>query len=198
MNKFNYNIVLASKSPRRQQLLKDLGLTFEIRTKEVEEDFSDTLKAQGIPLYLCKKKADEFLNELRPNDLLITADTVVWINDTVLNKPEDEKDAFRMLKMLNGQSHFVYTAVCITTLEKQELFFDETKVTFNNLSDDELRYYIRVHKPFDKAGSYGVQDWLGLCGINKVDGCFYNVMGFPVQKFYMVMREKFGFTITDF
>ncbi|HEV7232048.1 MAG TPA: Maf-like protein [Bacteroidia bacterium] len=180
----NYRLILASKSPRRQYLLKELGLDFEIRTKETEESFPETLKAEEIPVFLCRKKAKAFHSELKPRELLITADTVVWIENQVLNKPENHADAVRMLRLLSGKMHQVFTGVCLSTLEKEVTFFAETKVFFKNLTDAEIEHYILTCKPFDKAGAYGAQDWIGLVGISRIEGTYFNVMGLPMYELY--------------
>lgn len=155
-----YHLILASKSPRRQFLLKKIGFKFEIRTKETDESFPKKLKGKQIALYLCKKKALAFKNELKPNDLLITADTIVWIHNRVLNKPAGHTDAVKMLKLLSGKTHTVYTGVCLTTSVAANCFVVSTKVRFKRLTEDEIRIYVTHYKPFDKAGSYGAQECL--------------------------------------
>lgn len=180
----NKKLILASKSPRRQFLLKDLGLNFEVHTKEVDESFSDTLQAQDIPLYLCKKKADAFEAELDENTIVITADTIVWINGQVLNKPEDHADAVRMLKLLSGNMHEVYTGVCLRSKNKTKTFHSLTKVYFKKLSDEEIEYYVSNYKPFDKAGAYGAQEWIGYIAVEKIEGSYFNVMGLPLKELY--------------
>lgn len=179
-----YNIILASKSPRRQFLLKELGLGFEIKSKEVDESFPKKLKRKQIALYLCKKKAEAFKNELKPNDLLITADTIVWINNKVLNKPSDYDEAVKMLTLLSGKMHTVFTGVSLTTSEKQKTFCCETKVYFKKLSSKEINFYVTNYKPFDKAGAYGAQEWIGYVGVEKITGSYFNVMGLPVKELY--------------
>lgn len=181
-----YKILLASKSPRRQYLLKELGLDFEFRTKEVDESFPDDLKAQEIPLYLCEKKADAFDEELNDNTIVITADTIVWLPQTneVLNKPEDFNDAVRMLQLLSGKMHEVYTGVCLKSKNKTKSFYALTKVYFKPLTLEEIEFYINNYKPFDKAGSYGAQDWIGLIAVEKIEGTYFNVMGLPVKELY--------------
>jgi len=188
MLNLNYKLVLASKSPRRQQLLEQLNLPFTVRTKDTDEDFSVQLKAQEIPVFLCEKKANAFINELADDELLITADTIVWINNKVLNKPANESEALQMLQMLNGDVHQVFTGVCLQSNQKQLSFYDETKVWFSKLSDEELMYYINNYKPYDKAGSYGAQDWIGLVGIDKLEGSYFNVMGLPIHKLYAQLK----------
>ena len=182
INKFE--IILASQSPRRQQLLKDLGVDYTIKTKNIEEDFPSNLKAGEIPLYLCNKKAKAYENSLNSNTILITADTVVWVNNQVLNKPKDNIDAKRMLKLLSGNKHEVYTGVCLKSNNKTKSFCVSTKVFFKKLSEQEIDYYINKFKPFDKAGSYGVQEFIGYIGIEKIEGSYYNVMGLPVKELY--------------
>lgn len=182
-------IILASKSPRRQQLLQGLGLDFEIRTKDVDESFPDELKAQEIPLYLSKIKADAFLPELAENEVLITADTVVWINDHVMNKPESREEAIAMISELSGHEHSVYTGVSITSKDKQVSFYDHTLVTFSEMTEQEIAHYIDVYKPYDKAGAYGAQDWIGLTAIRSLRGSYFNVMGLPVDLVYQELKK---------
>ena len=179
-----YKLILASGSPRRQQFFKDLDLDFEIRLKEIEEIFPPELKAEEITNYLAKLKASAFEGELNENEILITSDTIVWHKGKALGKPKDTQDAFEILKSLSNATHEVITSVCFKTKEETTLIHEITKVTFNALSDESIRYYIENYKPFDKAGSYGVQDWMGYVGVKGIQGCFYNVMGFPVAKFY--------------
>jgi len=180
----NYNIILASKSPRRQQLLKSLGLTFIVKTREVEEIFPEDLSKEEVPVYLARLKATPFKNELSETDLLITADTVVCLNDEILGKPSDYNEAFQMLQSLSDKVHEVITGVCLTSKIKQDSFFAKSKVEFKSLTKDEIDYYIRTFKPFDKAGAYGIQEWIGAIGITNIEGSFYNVMGLPIQKLY--------------
>lgn len=179
-----YNLILASKSPRRQFLIKELGLDFEILTKDVDESFPKKLKGKNITLYLSKKKAEAFRNELKPNDLLITADTIVWINNKVLNKPSDFMEAVKMLKLLSGKMHTVYTGVTLMSALKQKTFFAETKVFFKKLSEKEIDFYVTNYKPYDKAGAYGAQEWIGYVGVKKIIGSYFNVMGLPVKELY--------------
>lgn len=179
-----YQLLLASKSPRRQYLLKELGLDFEVRTKEVDESFPYQLKAQEIPLYLCEKKAEAFDEELKDNTIVITADTIVWINGHVLNKPENFDDAVRMLKLLSGKMHEVYTGVCLKSKHKTKSFYALTKVYFKTLTDQEIEFYIKNYNPYDKAGAYGAQEWIGYIAIEKIEGTYFNVMGLPVRELY--------------
>lgn len=184
----HYNIKLASKSPRRQQLLRGIELDFEVWSMDVDETYPDTLLRQEIPLYLARLKSDAFMPRLKANDLLITADTIVWLENKALNKPQDASEALRMLQSLCGKIHEVYTAVCMRTLEKEELLWDMTRVHFAELNTDELNHYIEHYKPFDKAGAYGAQDWIGLVGIDRLEGSYFNVMGLPVHKVYKALK----------
>ena len=181
---FKYKIILASGSPRRQQLLRDLGLNFTVRSLDADESFPHEKKAADIAQYLCEKKADAYPDALAQDELLITADTIVWIQDTVLNKPASEFEAKQMLRLLSGKMHQVFTGVCLRSAKRNHIFTDETKVWFKDLSDEEIDFYIKNYKPFDKAGSYGAQDWLGLMGVTRIDGSYFNVMGLPVHRLY--------------
>jgi len=181
----DYKIILASQSPRRKALLEDLGLRFEIRPVDVEESYPTNLQAQEIPLYLSQLKAKAFnFEELCENCLIITADTIVWQNKQVLSKPKDENDAKRILNLLSGNSHEVITGVTFKTREESHSFYSNTKVYFKQLTKEEIEYYITNFKPFDKAGAYGIQEWIGYIGIEKIEGSYFNVVGLPVQKLY--------------
>jgi len=179
-----YKLILASGSPRRQQFFKDLELDFEIRLKEIEEIFPPELKAAEITNFLAELKANAFEGELKPNEILITSDTIVWHNEKALGKPKDKQDAFEILKSLSNATHEVITSVCFKTTTKTELLCEITKVTFNELSDEAILYYIDNYKPYDKAGAYGIQEWLGFIGVSKIEGSYANVMGMPVDKVY--------------
>jgi septum formation protein len=179
-----YKLILASGSPRRQQFFKDLDLDFEIRLKEIEEIFPSELKAAEITNYLAELKAGAFEGELQDNEILITSDTIVWHNNKALGKPKDEQDAFEILKSLSNATHEVITSVCFKTNTKTDLIYETTKVTFNELSDEAILYYIENYKPFDKAGAYGIQEWIGFIGVSKIEGSYANVMGMPVDKVY--------------
>lgn len=180
----NYSIVLASGSPRRQQFFKDLDLDFEIRLKEVEEIYPPELKAKDITNYLAELKANAFEGELKDNELLITSDTIVWHNGIALGKPKDKEDAFAILKSLSNATHEVITSVCFKTKNKTELISEITKVTFNPLTDAAIDYYLEHYKPYDKAGAYGIQEWIGFIGVAKVEGSYTNVMGMPTDKVF--------------
>lgn len=180
----NYTILLASGSPRRQQFFKDMHLDFEIRLKEVDEIYPEHLKASEITDFLAKLKADAFQDELAPNDILVTSDTIVWHNGKALGKPKDYDDAFQILRALSDSTHEVYTSVCFRHNGKTDIINEVTKVTFAHLSDEAIAYYLNNFKPYDKAGAYGIQEWIGIIGISKIEGSYSNVVGLPVQKVY--------------
>lgn len=179
-----YNLILASGSPRRQQFFKDLELDFEIRLKEVEEIYPPHLKREEITNYLAQLKASPFEGRLQENEILVTSDTIVWHNNKALGKPTDKQDAFEILKSLSNATHEVITSVCFKTNSKTDLLHEITKVTFNELSDEAIHYYIDNYKPFDKAGAYGIQEWIGFIAVSKIEGSYANVMGMPVDKVY--------------
>tara|TARA_R110002126_G_scaffold243345_1_gene386478 strand:- start:298 stop:882 length:585 start_codon:yes stop_codon:yes gene_type:complete len=185
----HYKLILASGSPRRQQFFKDLELDFEIRLKEIEEIFPLELKADQITDYLAKLKASAFEGELNENEILITSDTIVWHNNKALGKPKDKEDAFTILKSLSNSTHDVITSVCFKTNVKTEIISEITKVTFNELSDEAILYYIDNYKPYDKAGAYGIQEWIGFVGVSKIEGSYANVMGLPVDKVYKYLSN---------
>jgi len=185
MNWFpDYNYILASKSPRRQQLLQSLGIPFEVRVKDTDEIYPEGMDRNEIPVYLAKLKAEAFLPELKERDLLITADTIVFLENDVIGKPEDQQDAERMLQLLSGKEHQVVSGVCLTSVQRELAFFAVSNVRFKELSQNEIEFYISHFKPFDKAGAYGIQEWIGYIGITHIEGSFYNVMGLPVQRLY--------------
>ena len=184
LKEFPYKLILGSNSPRRQELLKSLGFEFSVKPINADETFPVNLKAQEISLYLAEKKANAYQDKLNVNELLITSDTIVWCEGKVLNKPADFNEGKEMLNTLSGKMHQVFTAVCLKSADKQTLFFDESKVYFKNLKSEEIEYYLTNFNPYDKAGGYGVQDWIGYIGIEKIEGSFYNVMGLPVKKLY--------------
>ncbi len=179
-----YHFVLASKSPRRHELLSGLGLDFEIRTRNTDESFGTELANEEIALFLAEVKAHAMRDTLKKDELIITADTIVCLGDKVLNKPSDADEAHAMLRTLSGKMHKVFTGVCLMTAEKQQLFFDETRVFFRHLKDDEISYYVENYRPYDKAGSYGAQEWMGYVGVERIEGSYFNVMGLPVHKLY--------------
>ena len=179
-----YEIILASQSPRRQQLLSDLGLQFKVQSMNVAEEFPPELGMNEVPVYLAELKASAFLPKLKSNQLVITADTIVWLDGQVLNKPADYNDGFRMLKNLSGKKHQVITGVCLLSTHKKISFFVSTDVWFTQLSNQEIHYYLETFGPYDKAGAYGIQEWIGYIGIHRIEGSFYNVMGLPIQSLY--------------
>lgn len=187
-----YNIILASKSPRRQDLLKKLGLNFKVISRDVDESYPHDMPAESVPAFLAGQKADAYIKDLTNNDLLITADTIVICENEIIGKPESREDAFLMLKKLSGTGHKVITGVCLTTIEKNVCFSAETDVFFDQLSDMEINYYIDNYKPFDKAGAYGIQEWIGFIGVEKINGSFYNVVGLPIHKLYIELKKFIG------
>jgi len=184
LKNYPYKLILGSGSPRRQELLKSLGFEFLIKPTNADETFPIDLKGSEIPVFLAEKKADEYPDELKDNELLITADTIVWLDGKVLNKPAKYDEAIKMLETLSGKMHEVYTGVCLKSATKQTTFVDVTKVYFKKLKKEEIEYYVANSNVYDKAGGYGVQDWIGLIGIDKIEGSFYNVMGLPVKELY--------------
>ena len=183
------NIILASGSPRRQQFFKEMDLHYTIRLKEIEEIYPEHLQAEEITNFLAELKASAFENELKENDVLVTSDTIVWLNGKALGKPKDYDDAFKMLQQLANQTHEVITSVCLKSIDKTEVFHCVTKVTFSNLSDEAIRYYLDNYQPFDKAGSYGIQDWIGLIGISKIEGSYTNVVGLPTEMLFQKLMN---------
>ncbi len=179
-----YELILASKSPRRKQLLADLGLIFRVETMEVDESFPAELPAGEVAVFLAQKKAQAFLPVLQSGQLVITADTVVVCGDEILNKPVDTAQAQAMLRLLSDKKHQVITGVCLVSSEKTVSFSVRTDVWFKKLSDQEINFYIENYRPFDKAGAYGIQEWIGYIGISRIEGSYFNVMGLPVQKLY--------------
>lgn len=187
---FPYRLILGSASPRRQDLLKSLGLEFRIEPVKADESvWPKDLQAEEIPVYLAGLKANAYEEELQDDELLITADTVVWCEGKVFNKPLNFAEGKKMLESLSGKMHEVFTAVCLKSAHKHVTFFDESKVYFKKLSTDEIEYYLTNYSPYDKAGGYGVQDWIGYIGIEKIEGSFYNVMGLPVKILYEELQK---------
>jgi nucleoside triphosphate pyrophosphatase len=182
-------LILASKSPRRQDLLGGLDIDFEIRTKEIEENYPAHLEIDKVPEFLAKLKASAFEGELADDEILITSDTVVILGDKILEKPQTRKEAIEMIQQLQNNTHTVVTAVCISSTSKMAFFDNHTKVTFCPLSTEEIEYYIDTYEPFDKAGSYGCQEWIGYIAIEKIEGSFYSVMGLPSQQLYQHLKK---------
>ncbi len=186
----NKKIILASKSPRRKQLMQELGFKFEVKTKEgIEEDYPNTLKKEQIAVYLSQHKAKAFEDEINENTIVITADTIVCLGDQILNKPKDYDEAVHMLDTLSGQIHQVVTGVCIKSFYRTVTFSSSTKVYFKQLAEEEIDYYIEKYQPYDKAGAYGIQEWIGYIGIEKIEGSYFNVMGLPVQQIYEELQK---------
>lgn len=183
------NIILASGSPRRQELFKELGVDFTIKVKPINEVYPLNLKEEEITNYLAELKAKAFEPELNENDLIITSDTIVWLNNKALEKPKNKNEAICMLQELSGKKHKVITSICLKSKFKQKIFFDVTNVYFKELTLDEITFYVENYKPFDKAGAYGIQEWIGFIGVTKLEGSYFNVMGFPVHKLYEEMKN---------
>lgn len=181
-------ILLGSQSPRRQELLKALGVDFKVVKISSDENYPENLRNEKITEFISLSKANAYSN-LKENEILITADTLVVLNDEVLGKPIDENEAFQMIRKLAGSTHQVFTSVCVRTIENILTFSDKTDVIFDEFTDEEINYYIQNFHPFDKAGAYGIQDWLGYAKVKGIQGCYYNVMGFPLSKFYRKMQS---------
>ena len=187
--KTDYHIILSSNSPRRKELLAGLDLDFEVRVFQgINESYPDDLPVMEIAEYIAAEKAEAYKSELQGNNLVITADTIVVVGDKVLGKPNDFDDACKMLHLLSEKTHQVVTGVCLTTIDKQKRFSVVTDVTFKMLSDEEITYYVKRYKPFDKAGSYGIQEWIGYVGVTSICGSYFNVMGLPVQRIYEELK----------
>lgn len=185
-----YKIVLASNSPRRKELLGGLGLPFEVRTKQgIDESYPEGLNGEQIALHISKKKAEAYKSDMADDELIITADTIVYVDGEVLGKPKDKEDARRMFKLMSGREHQVITGVCVVAKEKTMQFASVTDVTFTQLEDEEIDYYINNYKPYDKAGAYGIQEWIGYVGITRIRGSYFNVVGLPVQRLYTALKQ---------
>ena len=185
-----FNVVLASNSPRRKELMSGLGIDYVVKTlPDVDESYPGTLRGEEIPAYISREKADAYKKLIQPDELLITADTIVWLDGEVLGKPKDKEDAVRMLRKLSGASHQVITGVCLTTKDWQKSFTATTDVTFVALTDEEIDYYVGKYAPMDKAGAYGVQEWIGFIGVEAISGSYFNVMGLPIQRLYKELKQ---------
>ena len=182
-------IIVASRSPRRQELLRDLGLRFEVVVRDWSEEFPPYMNAEEAALHVAVKKAETFRSEITGDDIVITADTIVWCNNRFLGKPADKEDAREILREISGNTHYVVTGVCLLSATRQTSFFSSTKVTFSDLSDEEIEYYILNYNPFDKAGAYGIQEWIGLAACTRIEGSYFNVMGLPVEQVYHELQE---------
>lgn len=190
LNLSRYDIILASNSPRRKELLSGLDILYEIKTlPDIDESYPGYLTGEDIAIYIAKEKADAYLDNMADNTLLITADTIVLLDGKVYGKPQDEAEAKQMLHDLSGKTHQVLTGVCITTKEKQKAFGVSSEVRFSKLDDDEIEYYVTKYKPLDKAGAYGVQEWIGYIAVDYISGSYFNIMGLPIQRLYRELKE---------
>jgi septum formation protein len=185
----NWHFILASRSPRREQLLRELGLEFKIVIRDYNEAYPVNLSGAAIAEYLSYQKASHFKGEISKNDIVITADTIVWCCNKVLDKPSDNEEAFDMLRFMSGKTHEVITGVTFLSNFTDYTFSETTRVTFDNLSEEEIEFYISEFNPFDKAGAYGIQEWIGLAGIISIEGSYFNVMGLPIQKLYTELKK---------
>lgn len=182
-------ILLASQSPRRRGLIQELGLPFRIVENEVDESYPSSLAGKEIAVYLAKKKSEGYTNPLEKRQVLLTSDTIVWHREMALNKPSDEREAVEMLSSLSGNTHEVITGVCLRTAEKTLVFSDTTKVVFKSLLEVDINHYVEHFKPLDKAGAYGIQEWIGLIGVERIEGSYHNVVGLPTQKIYDALQN---------
>ena len=185
-----YKIILASNSPRRKELLSGLGVDYEVKTlPDVDESYPDGLSGEEIAKHIARGKAEAYRSLIQADELVITADTIVWLDGTVMGKPKDEEEAKDMLMRLSGKTHQVITGVCLTTASTQKPFATVTDVTFATLTDEEVDYYVTRYQPMDKAGSYGVQEWIGFVGVENLSGSYFNVMGLPIQRLYTELKK---------
>ncbi len=187
-----HRIILASRSPRRKQLLEDLGIRFDVVTHDWNEDYPDGLKGAEIALHLAAIKAETFRDQVQDDEIIITADTIVWCNNRVLDKPSDEKAAMEIISEISGNTHEVITGVCLLSIRGLRSFYSSTKVTFERLAPEEIEFYVRNYRPFDKAGAYGIQEWIGLAACSHIEGSYFNVMGLPVEKVYHQLQLLIG------
>lgn len=190
----NYRLILASQSPRRKQLLSELGLRFDIIVKDYNESYPEYLKGEEIALFLARSKADCFRDEIRDKDIVITADTIVWSRQKVLGKPSSKRDAISMIRELSGTTHEVITGVVLLSGKGEKSFSETTRVSFDMLTDEEIEYYVEKFRPFDKAGAYGIQEWIGIAACSRIEGSYFNVVGLPVHRLY---RELLDFISSE-
>lgn len=184
-----YKVILASNSPRRRELLSGLDIDYTVRVMDdIDESYPDNLLCADIPCYISRKKAEAYKQQMRQDELIITADTVVCVDDMILRKPKDADDAAAMLRLLSGKTHQVITGVTLLTSEQEKTFSVVSDVTFDDLSDEEIAYYVTKYRPFDKAGAYGIQEWIGYVGVTSLKGSYFNVMGLPVQRLYNELK----------
>ena len=185
-----YRVVLASNSPRRKELLSGLGIVYEVKTlSDIDESFPANMAGVEIPVYIARAKSDAYRANMEEDELIITADTIVWLDGEVMGKPCNQEDARRMLRALSGKTHQVITGVCLTTIQSQHAFSTVTDVTFCQLSEEEIDYYVDRYHPMDKAGSYGIQEWIGFVGVESISGSYFNVMGLPIQRLYTELKK---------
>lgn len=185
-----YKVVLASNSPRRKELLGGLGIGFEVKTMpDIDESYPDGLCMEEVPVYIARSKADAYRPLMQPDELIITADTIVWLDGVVMGKPKDEEEACDMLRRLSGQTHQVVTGVCLTTIDRQQSFATVTDVTFDRLTEEEITHYVSRYQPMDKAGAYGIQEWIGYVGVRSIKGSYFNVVGLPIQRLYQELKR---------
>ena len=185
-----YKVILASNSPRRKELLGGLGIAYEVKAMpDVDESFPTNLESEEIPVYIAKKKVDAYKPIMQSDELIITADTIVWLDGIVMGKPKDAGEACEMLRRLSGRTHQVITGVCVTTIDKQVSFSTVTDVTFDELTEEEIEYYVTHFEPMDKAGSYGIQEWIGYVGVRSISGSYFNVVGLPIQRLYSELKR---------
>ncbi len=185
----NHRIILASRSPRRQQLMREMGLKFDVIVRDYNETFPDDLRGEAIARYIAYEKAISFKGEIEDNDIVITADTIVWCNNKLLGKPVDQAEAISILNEISGNTHEVITGVTLLSLKKEITFSVSTKVTFESLSAEEIQYYVEKFRPYDKAGAYGIQEWIGIIACSHIDGSYFNVVGLPVQRLYKELQR---------
>jgi len=185
-----YKVVLASNSPRRKELLGGLGIGYEVKTMpDIDESYPDGLSMEEVPVYIARSKADAYRPLMQPDELIITADTIVWLDGVVMGKPKDEEEACDMLRRLSGQTHQVVTGVCLTTIDRQQSFATVTDVTFDRLTEEEITHYVSRYQPMDKAGAYGIQEWIGYVGVRSIKGSYFNVVGLPIQRLYQELKR---------
>lgn len=185
-----YKVILASNSPRRKELLGGLGIGYEVKTMpDIDESYPDGLSMEEVPVYIARSKADAYRPLMQPDELIITADTIVWLDGVVMGKPKDEKEACDMLRRLSGQTHQVVTGVCLTTIDRQQSFATVTDVTFDRLTEEEITHYVSRYQPMDKAGAYGIQEWIGYVGVRSIKGSYFNVVGLPIQRLYQELKR---------
>ena len=185
-----YKVILASNSPRRKELLGGLGIAYEVKAMpDVDESFPTDLVSEEIPVYIAKKKVDAYKPIMQSDELIITADTIVWLDGIVMGKPKDAGEACEMLRRLSGRTHQVITGVGVTPIDKQVSFSTVTDVTFDELTEEEIEYYVTHFKPMDKAGSYGIQEWIGYVGVRSISGSYFNVVGLPIQRLYSELKR---------